>query len=647
MSSPAEVSRFDATIRRIRLAGPRGIAEAVRRRTTDRAGAHVREQRLRRRPLRVDAAELRTALGGVELAAALRGSALEALPPVAAFERSLATLDAPARQDLIERADAAAAHRFDLLGSGPIEFGPKIDWIKDFTGHYTWPMKQRSLIDLFVPETDMKAPWELSRFQHLPVLAAAFRLSGERRYLDEIGAQLDDWIEVNPVEFGINWVCPMDIAIRAANWVATLVLVAPEVAGEPWGERAAANLLLHGRFLRTHLEWAPVRGNHYLSDVVGLIVVSSVFAGGEEGRGWAAWVAGQLVAEMEHEVRSDGCDHEASIPYHRLVTELFVCGTQAADAIVPSSLPDSYRERLGKMLDFVAAYTRGDGLAPQVGDNDDGRFLPLGDYGRADIRSHLHVFEQAGREYVPAAESTAFPESGYFVIREGDIYVLVRCGDTGLGGLGGHAHNDQLSFELCYRDQPLIEDPGTYVYYHDPEARREFRSTSFHAALQVDGEEQNPVPEWPRFPMGDRTRSEVIEWKPEGPHPSFAGRHHGFEQMDAPAQCERRLELDPETATLTLTDVVTSSAIHEIDWSFPLGRSRSISAGTGEAEIEFEAGVRLRIEAPGLELAVRDGWYSPRYGVREPRPFLAAKASSEPGRTAFEIRLRILDPARG
>ncbi len=104
---------------------------------------------------------------------------------------------------------------------------------------------------------------------------------------------------------------------------------------------------------------------------------------------------------MEHQVRPDGCDHETSVPYHRLVCELFVCGTQAVDALLPGALTDRYRERLDRMLAFVADYTRPDGLAPQIGDADDGRFLPLGDYGRADPRSHLHLFGQAGRDLRP------------------------------------------------------------------------------------------------------------------------------------------------------------------------------------------------------------------------------------------------------
>ena len=79
----------------------------------------------------------------------------------------------------------------------------------------------------------------------------------------------------------------MDVAIRAANWIASLTLVADAAAEEPWLEEVLASLLLHGRFIRSHLEWAPVRGNHYLSDVVGLLPIAALFGGSGEGRAWA------------------------------------------------------------------------------------------------------------------------------------------------------------------------------------------------------------------------------------------------------------------------------------------------------------------------------------------------------------------------
>lgn len=501
-------------------------------------------------------------------------------------------------------------------------------------------MNHISLIRIaYEDDSDIKVPWELSRFQHLPVLSAAHRLTGERAYLDEIGRQLSDWIEANPVEYGPNWACTMDVAIRASNWVAALVLCADAAARELWLEPVLQSLLLHGRFIRRHLEYAESRGNHYLSDVVGLLPVAAVFAESREGGSWIRWAVGELATEMQHQVRADGCDHEMSIPYHRLVCELFLCGTQAADSLLPGVLPEAYRDRLDRMLAFVRDYTRPDGLAPQIGDADDGRFLPLGDYGRADPRSHLHLFHQAGREYRPANDHAAYPDGGYWVMRAGDLYAIVRCGDVGVGGLGSHAHNDQLSFELALGDQPLIVDPGSYLYTADPEARELFRSTSFHATLRIGGAEQQQASGETLFAMTDRAHAEALSWDPDDERPAFEGRHHGFERLDPPALHTRRIELDGTASRLVITDTVRSKGAHPLEWTFPLGPCDA-NAGQGEATAVFDRG-RLEIVSEGLQFTVEDGWYSPGYGIRARSPFIRARRLAVPGEdvTRFVLTL--------
>ena len=59
---------------------------------------------------------------------------------------------------------------------------------------------------------DIKVPWELSRFQHFTILGQAYILSKEEKYAQEFVNQVTDWIEHNPVGFGVNWACPMDVA---------------------------------------------------------------------------------------------------------------------------------------------------------------------------------------------------------------------------------------------------------------------------------------------------------------------------------------------------------------------------------------------------------------------------------------------------
>jgi heparinase II/III-like protein len=601
------------------------------------ARAYARSAWLRWRPLRVSADELRAALGEQAPRRLLGEVLLGAMPTVAAFRDQL-VVDQRLQAHVLESAEQIAAHRFDLLGSGPTELGRSIDWQRDFKSGRTWPLSHISRIVVNYPDgSDIKVPWELSRFQHLPVLAGAFRVTLERRWIDEIGAQLRHWIESNPVEFGANWACTMDVAIRAANWIATLALLADEAPDEAWFTPVLGSLLLHARFIRRHLEWAPLRGNHYLSDVVGLLVVSALFSAGREGQSWARFAAREVAGEFDHQVRPDGCDHEASIPYHRLVAELFICGVQAADAIVPGAIRDDHRRRLEAMLRFTADYTRPDGCAPQVGDADNGRFLPLGDYG-ADPRSHRHLFEQARCPYRSATRSAAYPEGGYWIMRVRDIYVLVRCGDVGVGGLGSHAHNDALSFELTYRNQPLIVDPGSYVYTADPTARNLFRSSGFHSTLQVDRAEQNPIWADSLFAMEDRRRAEAVRWDPDATRPSFVGRHHGYESLPHPATHTRRIELDSSEQRLLITDTVASSVGHELGWTFPLGPCEAEASGP-RAVARFPSGIRLEVEASGVDLWIAEGWVSPGYGTRDPVPFLRGRKHSRAGRDVTDLIL--------
>lgn len=619
------------------VAGTRAVLAVLSARARDR----VRRARVRARPLRASDAEVTAALGGLQPPEALRGSALAALPTVAAWEHELDGLGEDERAELLRRADYVLAHRFDLLGAGPVELGPEIDWQLDFKSGRRWPLAHITRLPLVYPDdSDIKVPWELSRFQHLPLLAAAHRITEEPAYLHELGAQLDSWIAANPVELGANWACTMDVAIRASNWVAALALCAESARDAPWVDRAVASLLLHGRFIRSHLEWGAVRGNHYLSDVVGLLPVAGLFSRGPEGRRWAEWAAGELVAEMEHQVRADGCDHEASIPYHRLVTELFVCGTLAVDSLLPGRLPDAFRERLDSMLLFTADYTRPDGLAPQIGDADDGRFLPLGDYATADPRSHLHLFDQAARPRPAARAGASYPDGGYHVMRAGELYVMVRCGDTGLYGVGGHAHNDQLSFELCVGAAPLVVDPSAYIYTADPSARNLFRSTRFHSTLRLDGAEQNELRADYLFSMADRTRAERLSWGLRDDGAVFEGRHHGFEALDPPATHTRRLELKAQARTLAIRDTITAGARRELEWSFPLDPAVRAELN-GSAVVAETSGARLVIAGEGLDFSVEEGWYSPSYGVRQRTAFVRARRPARNGEDVQEILLSI------
>jgi hypothetical protein len=142
--------------------------------------------------------------------------------------------------------------------------------------------------------------------------------------------------------------------------------------------------------------------------------------------------------------------------------------------------------------------------------------------------------------------------------------------------------------------------------------------------LRVGRGEQNELRSDDLFVMPDRSQAHALVWHP----PAFEGRHQGFESLDPPATHTRRLELDPDERTLTITDTIESEGAHELEWTFPLAPSDA-EARSGGARALFE-GVELDVAGDALDFRVDMGWYSPRYGVRVPTPFVRASRTSRP-----------------
>lgn len=113
----------------------------------------------------------------------------------------------------------------------------------------------------------------------------------------------------------------------------------------------------------------------------------------------------------------------------------------------------------------------------------------------------------------------AFPDFGAYIAEAGDAHLVIRCGPVGQNGLGGHAHNDQLSIELTVGGAELVRDAGTYLYTAHREMRRRYRSIDAHFTPQLHGGEPASLDMGP-FRLGPGSLGTCIYWGPSG----FAGR---------------------------------------------------------------------------------------------------------------------------
>lgn len=573
-----------------------------------------------------------------------------------------------AAQAAIRAADQALAHRFDLLGSGPfVPVDPErparadgyqpIDWYLDPLRGLRFPRgiphRDWRLYEMRPENADIKYPWELARCQHFPALGQAWRITGDARYARELADQIDDFMDANPVGIGVNWTCTMDVAIRAANWCMGLSLIGdcPALAAA-FPERAWRALFDHGRFIFGNLENTyEVTSNHYLSNVVGLFFLAAEFSDLPGGRQWEAFCRTALEREIEVQVLPDGADFESSIPYHRLVTELFLGSARLAQ-VQGRPLSDNYQRRLRVMIEYHLGVLCPDGLMPVLGDADDGRLHILtdaADWVRGDGRHLLAPaalvlgepawLDHAGPDglweagwwgFDPAAIVTGsaplpdsvrlFPESGVFVARTGGHYLMVSNGRVGTKGIGNHKHNDLLSFEFHDGGVPLVVDPGSYVYTSDFDTRNRFRSTASHSTLRVDGVEQNDLRPDMLFRMFEVADPEHREHGTEGGAVVYAGHHRGYARLDPPvAEHRRRFRLDPASGVLDIDDSLHGTGEHRLDWHFHLApgvSARLYSPG----EIRLNAANRGWILQFPADLAVvlGDGWYSPSYALRVP-----------------------------
>jgi hypothetical protein len=557
--------------------------------------------------------------------------------------------------------DALLRHRFDLLGSGAVTvtdpdrpagsdgYQP-IDWHLDARSgaRFSRDVAPQDWGPAQSPAgSDVKWPWELGRCQHWPVLAQCHLLSGDTRFAREIAAELEDFRDGVAFGRGVQWVCTMDVAIRAANWALAFEWIrdAPGVDERFW-PGALELLFAHGCFVADHLENGyEVTSNHYLSDLAGLLFVGRFFAGLRQGREWESFARRELEKEIRVQVLPDGADYESSVPYHRLVAELLLASARIMD-LAGEPAPRGFKTTLLKMLEFQSAVLRPDGRLPVVGDADDGRLHILEGYcnGLPNAGRHLlgpggfvlaapHLLAAAGSEgrreafwwgfpealefsdavAEPRVVGRLFPQGGLAVHRDGGDFLLVSNGRVGTAGFGNHKHNDQLSFELHLAGQPLVVDPGSYVYTSDPAARNLFRGTGFHNTLSVDEGEQNELnPAW-LFRLQERARPEHLGWQLADGHFEYHGRHHGF----APVVHERWLRLLRGKRALVVVDRVRGDGTRSLRWHLHFAPGVTVAEGD-DGDLRLEAAsqrYRLRRERRWRQRLGRS-WCSPSYGVR-------------------------------
>lgn len=311
-------------------------------------------------------------------------------------------------------------HEYDILGSGWIncdsdrtEYSSQIqkeihsmvgadylvhDWHKDQKSGFVWSetdfCKDALKVVGKVPNLEIKYPWELSRFYHLPILAIGSK--SKRTYSNEINNQLIDFYYSNPVGLGVNWSCTMDVGIRIHNILVSLSLYKPAENNQDFNTVVTNLVLDHGNFIYSFLEnkSAP-NNNHYLANLLGLMSIAYFVEGSKKTTKWAVFAYREFIKEFNIQFNPDGSNFEGSSCYHTLSTEMYILFTaytlglsdELKQAILDQTgtnelFDKAYISKLTQSIQFIKDLTFTNGEITQIGDNDSGYIFKLLNNGK-------------------------------------------------------------------------------------------------------------------------------------------------------------------------------------------------------------------------------------------------------------------------
>jgi len=413
----------------------------------------------------------------------------------------------------------------------------KIEWHKDFISGYTWPRTNLFDKNKVNEQGEIKLPWELSRLQHLSALSLNYSSqkpshSGDM-VVKEVIAQILDWKVSNKYYFGVNWVSPMEVSIRAVN----LLIVYYCIIGSQYFTKTIK--LIFNKILHQHLDYIinnyqyykKQTNNHDLSHVTGMLFLSLHFASLDtKYKYYFNFAVNELGKEINNITFLEGSSIEGSAHYHQLITEMFLACTilsllhinrnrsdngfmkissvwkihpyRLNNLLPPSEVINkNFIKRIFLLVQFSRVLVKSSGRLMNIGDNDSSFLIDIGnniDSSRETInKKNINIlFNILKSIEIPSGQidnftknprqfkdETIYAKFGLKVLRNNNFW----CGITfGKQGQRNHSHEDTFSYELCYKGIDLVVDPGSYIYSGNTVEREYFRSKNSHSTLSCD-----------------------------------------------------------------------------------------------------------------------------------------------------------------
>ncbi|WP_346288387.1 alginate lyase family protein [Zoogloea sp.] len=595
----------------------------------------------------------------------------------------------PSRRGLVlRRADELLGGRWRVL-SRPLELAFPPDWNCNPANGGRVPLTAGRRFSVRDIETigDYTYLLEMHRHRELVVLAQAWQISGERRYLDAVGDLLGSWFAQCPFPHGAAWSCPGEAGIRLINWALTWQLVGgirSPLFDNPVGKVLRTDWLnsvwRHAEFIDAHPGRRALGDHKRIAELAGLYVAGVTWPHWDEAASWRSTARDGLEKEVLQQIGADGVCREQSIGVQQAVWDCLMYAAVASRS-ADTPLSGNYWQRLEAMLEFLAAIMDASGNVPQLGDSDRGQVsgLALGS-GSCAFHAQLAIgallfrnaslarkagvvdpvtewllgdaacteFDSLMLQGALATPRTDFPEGGVYVLganldTPGEFRAVVDAGALGLAGVAAHGHADALSFTLSMAGREFLVDPGSGTYLGAESWRNGFRGTAMHNTLSLDGDDQ--AVSGGRFIWTRRYQTQVIERHRSAREERLVAEHDGYRRKPGRPVHRRAWQFDRPSGTLSVTDSVSGSGVHDIRLHWQFSEECSVTCTPEGLHVSNGPVCLEMLLPPGGEVSVLHGsetpltgWVSRGYDQRVPSTTViwrARVAAGTPLETVF------------
>ena len=277
-------------------------------------------------------------------------------------------------------------------------------------------------------------------------------------------------------------------------------------------------------FLSSRLEY-HLLANHLLENAFALYIGGLITNQGEfiqKGKKL-------LVRELKEQVLNDGMHYERSPMYHLIILERLIDALNFAKATSDDleTILESYTVRMT-------------GLIMNWEDLDRIPMMQDSAYDIALTVPEVLKYSKSllGDDY--PSRPNELKDSGYRKLISGSFSLFANVGSIGPSYQPGHAHADELNFELFYEGSPIIVDTGVSTYEKNDRRQLE-RSTNSHNCIVLGG---NSSDVWSGFRVGKRA---VVKIGLDDDQKLIAS-HDGFDTLVS------RTFDSSEAGQITLTD---------------------------------------------------------------------------------------------